>query len=137
MSLLLNRDVDDLRSRMNRLFDEGERSPRAWTPAVDVSEDADGITLDVELPGLKKEEIEINLTGGTLRLSGERKREEVSRGEHFHRIERQYGAFSRTFQIETPIDAARVTATYENGVLTVRLPKQEAVKPRQIHIDAR
>lgn len=137
MTLLMNRDLDDLRSRMNRILDDSDRSPRAWAPAVDVSEDSQQIVLHVELPGLKKEEIDIQLTGDTLRISGERKREEVSRGEHFHRVERQYGAFQRTFQIETPVDHTRVGATYEDGVLTVRLPKQEAVKPRQIQIETR
>lgn len=137
MSLLLSRDVHDLRGRMNRLFEESEDSPRAFRPAVDIAEDAHEIVLHVELPGIKKEDIDIQLTGDTLRLSGQREREESSRGEHFHRIERSYGTFSRTFQIETPIDASKVEAAYNDGVLTVRLPKQEAVKPRQIEIQTR
>ncbi|MBW3637530.1 MAG: Hsp20/alpha crystallin family protein [Armatimonadetes bacterium] len=135
MNLLLSRDVHDLRGRMNRLFEEPD-SPRAFRPAVDVAEDAHEIVLQVELPGMKKEDIDIQLTGDTLRLSGQRRREEHERGEHFHRIERSYGAFSRTFQIETPIDAANVSADYQDGVLTLKLPKQEAVKPRQIPINA-
>lgn len=137
MSLLLSRDVHDLRGQMNRLFEETQDSPRAFRPAVDIAEDRHEIVLHVELPGMKKEDIDIQLTGDTLRLSGQREREESARGEHFHRIERSYGTFSRTFQIETPIDASKVEASYEDGVLTVRLPKQEAVKPRQIEIQAR
>lgn len=137
MSLLLTRDFHDLRGRMNRLFEDNEDSPRAFRPAVDIAEDTQEIVLHVELPGMKKEDIDIQLTGDTLRLSGQREREASQRGEHFHRIERSYGTFSRTFQIETPIDASKVKASYEDGVLTVHLPKQEAVKPRQIQIQTK
>jgi len=139
MSLLLSREPNDLRGRMNRLFEDGEaqsQSPRAWAPAVDVSEDEHEIVLHVEIPGMKKDEIDIQLTGDTLRLSGERRREEGVRGEQFHRMERQYGAWQRTFQIETPLDSSGVTANYELGVLTVRLPKA-AIKPRQIQIETK
>ncbi|HEX9998767.1 MAG TPA: Hsp20/alpha crystallin family protein [Abditibacterium sp.] len=135
MNPLLSRDVHDLRGRMNRLSEESAET-RSFRPAVDVAEDAHEIVLQVELPGIRKEDIDIQLTGDTLRLSGERKREQEARGEYFHRVERSYGAFARTFQIETPIDAAKVSAAYEEGVLTLRLPKQEAVKPRQIEISS-
>lgn len=134
-------DLLALREQMNRLFEENAPSgsdggSALWAPSVDVSENADEIILHAELPGMKKEDIEIQLTGDTLTLRGERKLEGAQRGEHFHRIERQYGAWQRTFQIETPIDGSRVAASYDSGVLTVRLPKQEALKPRQIAIQS-
>jgi HSP20 family protein len=129
-------DLLALRDQMNRLFEE--QSPSAthlWAPAVDVSENDSEIVLYAELPGMNKDDIDIQLTGDTLTLRGERKMQSAQRGEHFHRIERQYGAWQRTFQIETPLDANGVSAAYEEGVLTVRLPKQQAVQPRQISIE--
>jgi HSP20 family protein len=123
---------------MNRLFEgDGNETPRAWAPAVDVAETDKEIVLHAELPGMKKEEIDIQLTGDTLTLRGERRRQEAQRGENFHRIERQYGAWQRIFQIEAPIDTQGVAASYENGVLTVRLPKQAAAQPRQIPIETK
>lgn len=140
MSLMrpYSRDLMALREQMSRLLEEssgGDSTPHGWAPSVDVSETALEIILQAELPGMKKDDIDIQLTGDTLTLRGERKLQSAQRGEHFHRIERQYGTWQRTFQIETPIDAARVAASYEQGVLTVRLPKQDAVQPRQIAIE--
>lgn len=112
----------------------GDNSGQSWSPSVDVVETADAIVLHAELPGMKKEEIEIQLSGETLAIRGERACAPCGQGENFHRIERRYGRFSRAFQIETPIDAAGVQASYDDGVLTVRLPKAQAAKPRQIEI---
>jgi len=157
MSLIRQSSVDEmqtLRERMNRLFEESKRgnggtggngggaggegsSPRVWAPAVDVAETEREIILHAELPGLRKEDIDIQLTGDTLTLRGERQLANTQRGENFHRVERQYGVFQRTFQIEVPIDTTKVAASYEEGVLTVRLPKQEEVKPRQIEIQVK
>ena len=156
MSLMMRHQLDDiqaLRNRMNRLFEEagrgqqsgagdgessaGNGSPRLWAPVVDVVETETEIVLHAELPGMKKEEIDIQLSGDTLTLRGERQLQSANRGENFHRIERQYGAFQRTFGIETPVDAGAVSASYENGVLTVRLPKQQEQKPRQIEIQVK
>ena len=135
-------EMQELRNRMNRVFEESgrggqEASGRHWIPAVDVLENEREIVLQAELPGMNKDDIEIELTGETLTLSGERKLEPAQRGEHFHRIERQYGPWQRTFQIEVPIDTAHVAASYDDGVLTVHLPKQEAIKPRQIAIEVK
>jgi HSP20 family protein len=135
-------ELQELRKRMNRVFDESsleeERAaPHRWAPAVDVLESDHEIVLEAELPGMKKEDIDIELTGETLVLRGERKLEPVQRGEQFHRVERQYGPWQRTFQIDVPLDAGGVSASYDDGILTVRLPKQEAVKPRQITIDVK
>jgi HSP20 family protein len=134
-----NPQLQELQNWRNRLLQSGlqgdeENAPRLWAPVVDVSETPDEIILEAELPGMKKDEIEIQLNGDTLLLRGERRFEQTQRGEQFHRIERQYGAWQRSFQIEVPIDAQKVAASYEQGVLTVRLPKAEALKPRQIEI---
>jgi len=129
-------DLQTLREYMNRM--SGAEVPaRTWTPAVDVAETEKEIVLHAELPGMKKDDIDIQLTGDTLTLRGERQRQSSTRGENFHRIERQYGAWQRIFQIETPIDTQGVSAEYEEGVLTVRLPKQVAPQPRQIEIQTK
>jgi len=130
-----SQELRDLQQRMDRLFDTGE-SP-LWSPAVDITENGDEIVLQAELPGMKKEEIDISLSGETLTLSGERKFEQTQRNEQYLRIERQYGSWRRTFQLEVPIDAAAVTASYNDGVLTVHLPKAQQVRPRQIEIEVK
>lgn len=138
MSLLgYSDDLQELRNRMNRVLDDGESAPRLWAPAVDVSETENEIVLHVEVPGVDKNDIDIQLHGDTLTLRGERKPQPQARGEHYHRVERRYGAWQRTFGLETRIDADAVAASYEDGVLTVRLPKHDAVKPRQIEIEKR
>lgn len=108
-----------------------------WAPPVDVAETETEIVLYAELPGMARNEIDINLQGDTLIMRGERHFAPVASGEHFHRIERHYGPWRRAFQIEVPVDDTAVTATYENGVLTVRLPKKKEPKTRQIQIDVR
>jgi len=135
-------ELQELRNRMNRLFEESGRSSdeapaRVWAPAVDVAENDEEIVLYAELPGMSKENIDIQLTGDTLTLRGERQFEQAQRGEHFHRIERQYGPWQRTFQIEVPLDTQRVSASYDEGVLTVHLPKRAAIKPRQITVEVK
>ena len=133
MTLLLSRDMPDLQSQMQRLFSD-ETESRSWTPTVDVVENTEEIVLQAELPGLRKEEIAIELDGDTLRISGERKRQQVVEGEQFMRLERRYGSFSRAFQLQTEIKAEGIEATFEDGVLTLRLPKKQSVGPRQIAI---
>jgi len=132
-------DLQNLRRRMNRIFDDSDSAESAaiWAPAVDVLESQQEIVLEAELPGMTKEDIDIQLTDDTLTIRGERKLEPAARGEHFHRVERQYGPWQRTFRVEVPIDTSRVTASYEDGVLTLLLPKLAAVTPRQIDINVR
>lgn len=141
-------DIQALRHGVNRLFERTgsanidapnteETGPRVWAPAVDVSETEREIVLHAELPGLRKEDIDIQLTGDTLTLRGERQLASAQKGENYHRIERQYGVFGRTFQIEMPIEIGAVSASYEEGVLTVRLPKQEQLKSRRIDIQVK
>lgn len=130
-----SRELWDLQRRMDRLFDPGE-SP-LWSPAVDITETADEIVLEAELPGMKKEDIDISLSGETLTLSGQRKFEQAQHSEQYLRIERQYGSWRRSFQLEVAIEAAGITASYEDGVLTIHLPKAKTAVPRQIEIDVK
>jgi HSP20 family protein len=104
---------------------------------VDITETADEIVLAAELAGMKKEDIDISLSGETLTLSGHRKFEQAQHSGQYLRIERQYGSWRRSFQLEVAIDATGVTASYENGVLTVHLPKAKSAMPRQIEIDVK
>lgn len=106
-----------------------------WAPALDVFEDKDNVIVAVELPGMKREEIQVSVHDGVLSVSGERKAETKIEG-HVSRRERTLGRFSRAVTLPQPIDAGRVTAKFQDGVLTISLPKQEEAKPRQIEVKA-
>ncbi|HEX8553001.1 MAG TPA: Hsp20/alpha crystallin family protein [Abditibacteriaceae bacterium] len=125
------------RTATGRNEDTQSGGAQSWSPAVDVVETETEIVLHAELPGMKKEEIELQLSGDTLTIRGERACVQGKSGENFHRIERRYGKFARTFQIETSIDAEKVAAAYDDGVLTVRLPKAASARPRQIEISTK
>jgi HSP20 family protein len=111
-----------------------EVSNRGWVPPVDIQETEDGYRLHAELPGLTKEDIDITLENNVLRLSGERKFEKDVKKESFHRIERTYGSFSRAFALPQQVNPEGVQANFENGVLTITVPKAEQAKPRKIAI---
>lgn len=111
-----------------------EVSNRNWVPPVDIQETADGYRLQAELPGLTKEDINITLENNVLRLSGERKFERDAKKENFQRIERTYGAFTRAFALPQQVNSEGVQAAFENGVLTINVPKAEQAKPRKIEI---
>lgn len=111
-------------------------APGPWSPAVDVAETEDAITLHVELPGMKLEEIDIELTGDTLTIRGERKRVREEQKDNFVRVERSFGRFQRTFTLATPIQHDKVSAAYRDGILEITLPKSEETKPRKIAVVA-
>jgi len=111
-----------------------EVSNRNWVPPVDIQETEEGYRLQAELPGLTKEDIDITLENNVLRLSGERKFERDVKKESFHRVERTYGTFSRAFSLPQQVNAEGVRAGFENGVLTILVPKAEQAKPRKISI---
>ena len=113
------------------------RGARPWSPSVDIYETENELILKADLPDVKLEDIEVRVENQTLTLKGERKFEKDESNRGFHRIERQYGTFVRSFTVPASVDAERVAAEYKNGVLTVRLPKKEAAKPRQVKIEAR
>ncbi len=105
-----------------------------WSPALDLYQNSDNIVAVVELPGMRKEDIEISLHDGTLTIAGERK-SESSNGEKAERTERYIGKFRRSITLPTRVDAGKVQASYQDGILTVTLPKAEEVKPKQIQIN--
>jgi HSP20 family protein len=104
-----------------------------WSPALDLYQDKDNVVAVVELPGMKKEDIEISLRDGTLAISGERK-SQTSNGEKAERTERYIGRFRRSVTLPTRVDADKISATYRDGILTVTLPKAEEAKPKQIEV---
>ncbi len=137
------RDLLSIHRDMNRLFSHTaparEAAPvsrsETWAPLVDIHESAEAFTIAVELPGVKKEDIQLELKDESLTLRGERKPErDVSEG--VHRIERVYGAFHRSFNLPSNIDTSAVKASFRDGVLEIVLPKAEEAKPRQISIAA-
>lgn len=137
----MNRWVD-LRDELDNLFDLSAslgRNPQdqlfsAWTPALDLYHGKDNVTATVELPGMRKEDIEVSLHDGTLTISGERGSEK-SEGENAERTERFSGKFRRSISLPTRVDGNKVSATYKDGILTVTLPKAEEAKPKQIQVN--
>jgi len=121
----------NLQDELDRLF---ESPLQAWAPALDVTEDKEGFTVRVELPGMKREDIEVSIQDGALIISGERKAETVSEGSELHRQERYFGRFSRALTLPTAVNGDKVKAGYKDGILTVTLPKAEEAKPKQITV---
>ena len=105
-----------------------------WAPRTDLSETEDAYLIHLDLPGLKKDEVEISVHDGTLSVSGERRQEETEEGRTFVRVERSYGRFYRSFSLPQTINAEGIEATFEDGVLTIYVPKAEELKPRRIDI---
>ena len=136
------RELSSLQSEMNRLFNSAFDAPsgasgaalRRWVPAMDLVETGDQFLLRADLPGMSEEDIDIELEDGTLTVSGERKSEHEERQEGFHRVERSFGAFSRSLTLPKGVDADGVSASFDRGVLEVRIPKPEERKPRKITI---
>jgi HSP20 family protein len=137
------RELSSLQTEMNRLFNAafdgptgGSSAARRWTPAMDLLETEDEFVLRADLPGLGEADVNIELEDNVLTLSGERKTEHEEKGEGFYRMERAYGAFSRSLTLPKGIDPEAVTAAFDRGVLEVRVPKPEQRKPRRISINA-
>jgi HSP20 family protein len=123
--------------RLNRMFSSffDDQFGRTWSPAVDIYEtDTHEVVLKAELPEMKREDISITFENQVLTLRGTRKLDESVRRDRYQRFERSYGTFSRSFTIPSTIDAARISASYKDGVLTVRLPQREETKPKQIEV---
>jgi len=133
------RDITTLRDEMNRLFSRavGEGSGgSAWTPAVDIFETGNAIVLKAELPGLHAEDIDIEVDENVLTLRGERRFEDKVDEGRYYRLERAYGHFGRSLTLPQGVKADEIAATFDNGVLTVRVPKADEVKPRKIAVEA-
>ena len=121
----------NLQDELDRLF---ESPMQAWAPALDVHEDKEGFTIRAELPGMKREDIEVSIQDGALVIAGERLQEKVNEGTEVHRQERYYGKFSRVLTLPTAVSNDKVKAAYKDGILTVTLPKAEEAKPKQIAV---
>ena len=117
-----------------RLFDPAGGSPQRWVPAMDLTEAEDHFVLKADLPGLNDDDVSIEVQDDTLTISGERRAEHVQREKGWHRIERSFGRFSRALALPDGINADAVTAEFDRGVLTVRIPKPEERQPRKISI---
>jgi HSP20 family protein len=139
------RDMVSLREAMDRLFEESFVRPRTWagttegvaTLALDVIESDDDVTVKASIPGLKPEDIDISVTGDVLTIKGETKEEKEEKNGNYHLRERRYGAFQRAVSLPTLVKADKAEAVFENGVLTLTLPKVEEVKPKSIAIKAK
>lgn len=140
-------EMTSMARRLNRLLDEAFQTPMwsredsgsvtsAWLPAVDVFEEKDAVRIMAELPGVKADEVKISLENNVLTIRGEKRQVAEERTERVHRYERCYGTFERSFTVPTTIDADHIKAAYEDGVLTLTLPKVEKAKPRQISVEA-
>jgi HSP20 family protein len=134
--------LSSLRDELDRLFEspwtELARTSQllsGWTPALDVHEDKDNFVVQAELPGMKREEIDVSLHDGVLSISGERKTEKKYEEAEVYRTERFFGKFQRTVTLPTPVAADKVKAQYKDGVLTITLPKTEEAKPKQIDVN--
>ena len=133
------REVATLQNRVNSLFQDfaGENDPvtaAAFAPAVDVYENGEKVVLKLDVPGIKEQDLDIRVENQTLTVRGERKFESEEKEENFHRIERRYGSFFRSFSLPTSVDTENVAASYEAGVLKLELKKKASAQPRQIKI---
>jgi HSP20 family protein len=140
------RELEEMSDRLNRVFgraplarsssEEGKDTMTVfdWAPTVDISESAEEFQIKAELPEVKKEDVKVAVDQGILRIEGERKQEKEEKGKKFHRVERSYGSFLRTFALPDNIDQANMRAEFKDGILNVRLPKTEKAKPKSIEI---
>ena len=136
------KDLMAIQDRMNRLFDNSIRTEGgdedveavAWTPAVDIYETKDAIVVAVEAPGMNREEFSVEVKDEVLTIKGERPFEKDVSRDQYHRIERAYGKFRRSFILGTAVQTDRITASYSNGILIINLPKVEEAKPKKIEI---
>ncbi len=134
-------ELNRIRNEINRIFEDpfdllvpSTTFFEGGEPTLDVYEDKDKITVRAELPGMKKEDIDISLQGNTLTISGERKQQEERREGETYRSEIYYGRFQRSITLPAPVDANKIQATYKDGILNVTLPKSEEAKPKQIQV---
>ncbi len=136
------RDLITLREKMNRLFEdtftsrgeERDMVSSTWTPSVDIYETENALILTAEIPGIDENDIEIKIEDSTLTLKGERKFEKETKEENFHRIERAYGSFYRSFSLPHYIDQDKIEAEHENGILKITMPKKGELKQRKVKV---
>ncbi len=135
-------EVSGFQREMNKLFDsffrgnwqDQETSLSVWTPAVDITEQEDAYRVNVELPGVDKNDVSITLESNILTIRGTKKQEKEEKGKEYHRVERSYGSFHRSFTLPTSVQADKIDAVFKDGILNVTLPKAEEAKPKQIEV---
>ena len=136
------RELRSLQDEVNRVFNAGfnrgdnEMMRGAWSPSVDIFENKDSIVLEAELPGMKPEDVNISIENNVLTIHGERKFEKKDDKDNFHRVERSYGSFTRSFTLPPTVSSENVDAEFDNGVLRLTMAKREEAKPRKIEIKA-
>ena len=137
-------DIAVLQNRLNSIFNDFGRQDTSgqemlttgnFVPAVDIYEDEHKLALKFEVPGVKQEDLDVRVENQTLTVKGERKFESEEKEENFHRIERSFGSFTRSFTLPSTVDTGSVVAKYDNGVLSILLAKKEAAKPKQVKIE--
>jgi HSP20 family protein len=137
------RELEEMSSRLNRFFGrtdvlarapEEKMTPAVWAPAVDIKETPEEYVIKAEIPEVKKEEVKVLIKDGLLTLSGERHIEKEEKTKKFHRVERAYGAFTRSFELPTDVDDKKVSADFKDGMLLVHLPKSEQAKPKSVEV---
>ncbi len=131
-------ELENMNRQLGRLLDDGQGSALTeagqWAPVVDIRETSDALLVQVELPGIDRKDVHLEVKDGVLTLSGERRYEKDVKEENVHRVERVYGKFSRSFSLPSNVDTGEVNATMKDGMLEVRLPKRESAKPKAIDI---
>lgn len=133
-----------LHDRINRLFnlshqhelEDDSMISGSWIPACDIVETAEALIVRAEIPGVKRDDVDISLDNGVLTLRGQRELEQETQERTYHRIERSYGSFSRSFTLPRSVDAEKISAVYNDGVLEIRMPRREETRARQIRINA-
>jgi HSP20 family protein len=136
------RQMENIQDEVNRVFDSFFSTPMrrrgedmgAWLPDVDIVEDKDRIDVQVDLPGMEKDDIKVSVEDNILTIKGERKSFKEEKDKTYHQVERTYGKFTRSFSLPSTVDGSKIKANYKNGVLKIELPKTEAVKPKEIPV---
>ncbi|MDH4187817.1 MAG: Hsp20/alpha crystallin family protein [Nitrospira sp.] len=138
------RDLEDMSVRLNRIFNHRPALPRTsdketlvvadWMPSVDISETDGEYQIKAEIPDVKKEDVKVTVENGVLTIQGERKQEKEDKGKKYHRVERSYGSFVRSFTLPDLVDEEKVKAEFKDGVLNLQLPKSEKTKPKAIEV---
>jgi HSP20 family protein len=136
-------DLWNMQREINRLFDnvfrggtqdDGTLFPTLWTPAVDIMESDDQYRVKVELPGVSKDDVKITLESNILTIRGEKRQEQETKENSYHRVERAYGTFQRSFTLPSTVKSDKIDASYKDGVLIINLPKAEEAKPKSIEV---
>jgi len=135
-------DLFGIQREMNKMFNNFFRGDiqdedsafMAWTPAVDIAEHDDEYLVKVELPGVNKDDVKITIESNVLTIRGEKKQERETKKENYHRVERNYGSFQRSFTLPSTVKSDKIDASYKDGILSISLPKAEEAKPKQIEV---